>query len=323
MNPLPSPFKNAKGEAAFMAAYEETMRLWSVPYKSMDIPSRFGRTHLVICGPKAAPPLVLLHCFFTSLTVWAYNMADLSRNYRVYALDMMGQPSKSIPDQPIGNRAEMAEWLTSVLDALEISQMDLAGYSYGGFAALNYAMYAPERIKKLILLSPAGGLASLKTQFYIRGMLCSIPGLTKLMTNSFLHWMFYAPNLRSEKSKQMLACMLNQMALGTSYFRMGTMVLPLACQDEELQRVKTPTLLLIGQQEALYDPVAAIARAQRLMPKIQAELIPQASHDLPVTRAETVNERVLGFLQERPTPITPPDDLAPVPTRLQSARIGA
>jgi pimeloyl-ACP methyl ester carboxylesterase len=101
------------------------------------------------------------------------------------------------------------------------------------------------------------------------------------------------------------------------------MVLPLACQDEELQRVKTPTLLLIGQQEALYDPVAAIARAQRLMPKIQAELIPQASHDLPVTRAETVNERVLGFLQERPTPITPPDDLAPVPTRLQSARIGA
>lgn len=82
----------------------------------MYIPSRFGSTHLVICGPKDAPPLVLLHSFFMSLTVWAYNIADLSRNYRVYALDMMGQPGKSIPDQHISNRQEMAEWLTGILD---------------------------------------------------------------------------------------------------------------------------------------------------------------------------------------------------------------
>ncbi len=120
MSNLPSAFKSPKGEAEYMAAYEATMQLWPVPYESMDVQSRFGSTHLVVCGSKDAPPLVLLHCFFTSLTVWAYNIADLSRNYRIYALDMMGQPSKSIPDQPISNREEMAEWLTGILDALGI-----------------------------------------------------------------------------------------------------------------------------------------------------------------------------------------------------------
>ncbi len=67
MSNLPSAFKSPKGEAEYMAAYEATMRLWTMPYEAMDIPSSFGSTHLTVCGPKDAPPLVLLHCFFSSL----------------------------------------------------------------------------------------------------------------------------------------------------------------------------------------------------------------------------------------------------------------
>ena len=135
-----SPFKSAEGERDYMAAYEATMRLWRVPYDLMDLVSRFGSTHVVVCGPTGAPPLVILHCFFTSLTTWVNNIADFSGVYRVYAPDMMGQPGKSIPDQAIRTRVEMAEWLTSVLEGCGIGQADLIGYSYGGFAALNYVV---------------------------------------------------------------------------------------------------------------------------------------------------------------------------------------
>jgi pimeloyl-ACP methyl ester carboxylesterase len=298
MSNLPSAFKSPKGEAEYMVAYEASMRLWTVANEGMDIPSRFGCTHLVVCGPKDAPPLVLLHCFDTSLTVWAYNIADLSRDYRVYALDMMGQPSKSIPDQPIRNREEMAEWLTGVLDALKIRQTDLIGYSFGGFAALNYAMRAPDRLKRLILLSPAGGLVPLKTQFYIRGMLSAvIPSNRFTAKVLWFNWFFYGPNLKNEKTRRIFDLLVNQFALGLRYFRMGVAVLPLAYKDEELQRVNSPTLLLVGQQEALYDPVAAVERAKRLIPCIQTELIPHASHDMPVSQPGAVNQRILEFLQ--------------------------
>ena len=139
-------------------------------------------------------------------------------------------------------------------------------------------------------------MVPLKTLFYIRDLLNSLPGLSRVMMNSFLHWMFSEPNLQSHKNKQMFQCMVDQMSLGTKYFRKQTIVPPTAFTDEELRRVTTLTLLLIGEQEALYDPVAAIARANQLIPNIQAELIPHASHDLPVTQAETVDHKVLAFL---------------------------
>lgn len=54
----PSPFKTAQGEARFVAAYDDALKLWPVPYEQLDIPTRFGLTHVVAAGPKNAPPLV-------------------------------------------------------------------------------------------------------------------------------------------------------------------------------------------------------------------------------------------------------------------------
>ena len=42
--------------------------------------------------------------------------------------------------------------------------------------------------------------------------------------------------------------------------------------------------------------MAAEARAKRLIPGIATELIPHASHDLPVSQSAAVNQRVLDFL---------------------------
>jgi pimeloyl-ACP methyl ester carboxylesterase len=304
---LPSAFTSPTGEAAYLAAYEASMRLWTTPYTALDLRSRFGTSHLVRCGPTDAPPLLLLHCYFTSLTSWVNNVADLSRDHRVLAPDMMGQPGRSVPDQPIRNRDEMAEWLTGILDELGIAETDLAGYSYGGFAALNLAMRAPNRVKKLVLLAPAGGLFPLKKQFFIRGAVHTLGQalhLDRLTMTSLFRWMFYEPNLKDARLRPVADCIFDQMYLGAKYFRRAysspkNFVWPtVVFTDEELRAVTRPTLLLIGRQEALYDPIAAVARARRLMPDIRAEIIPEAGHDLPVSQHEIVDQRMLAFLAE-------------------------
>jgi pimeloyl-ACP methyl ester carboxylesterase len=279
-----------------MAAYEATMRLWTVPYESLDVPSRFGTTHLVACGPKDAPPMILLHGFFMSLTVWAHIVAEFSRDYRLYALDMVGQPGRSVPDQPMKTRGEMAEWLTSVLDALGVNQTHLVGWSYGGFAALNYALHRSDRLSKLVLLTPAGTFVPLKVQFYLRGLLSRLPG--RFWSDSNMRWFTYGPNLHNEDTKRIFVAMADQLYAGVRHFRLPPSILPFPFSDEEVRGVGTPTLLLIGQQEALYDPVRAIERAKRLMPNIEAELIPEAGHELPASKPKAVNSRVLKFLEE-------------------------
>jgi hypothetical protein len=91
-----SAFKTPEGRAAYLAAYSAAMKLWPVPYEEIEIPGRFGVTHVVASGRKTGAPLVLLHGYMATVTMWTSNIADFSRDHRVYAIDVMGQPGKSI-----------------------------------------------------------------------------------------------------------------------------------------------------------------------------------------------------------------------------------
>jgi hypothetical protein len=82
-----SLFKSAEGEAKYHAAYNKVLALWGVPYESQHLATRFGATHVLASGPRAAPPLVLLHAMAISSTMWYPNIAELSRDFRTFAVD--------------------------------------------------------------------------------------------------------------------------------------------------------------------------------------------------------------------------------------------
>src|SRR5262249_33626355 len=107
----PMPFKTPQGQAAYLAAYDAAMRAWPVPYREFEVPTRFGMTHVVVSGRADAEPLVLLHGYWATLTMWAANVADFSRDYCVYAIDVMGQPSKTVPAEPVRSAQDYVTWL--------------------------------------------------------------------------------------------------------------------------------------------------------------------------------------------------------------------
>jgi pimeloyl-ACP methyl ester carboxylesterase len=121
--PYPPPFTTPEGEARYRAAYDAALKLWPVPYDEIELPTRFGTTHVVVSGPKDAPPLVLLHGYLATSIMWSTNIVDFSHGHRVYAIDTMGQPSKSIPGEPIGKAADYVAWLTASLDALRLGRI--------------------------------------------------------------------------------------------------------------------------------------------------------------------------------------------------------
>jgi pimeloyl-ACP methyl ester carboxylesterase len=294
---LTSRFKSKNGEAEYMAAYDRLLQLWPVPYEPMDITNRFGRTHLVACGPKGGPALVLLHGYLATLNMWLPNIADLSKDYRVYALDVMGQPGKSIPDQsaPIRSRADFVAWLTATLDALQVDRAHLMGMSYGGWLTLNYAIAAPERLTKIALLSPAGSFLRNTRRFTVRAM-AAVFFPKRFVVESFVHWLTYKQNLGDPEIHRLDKLMVDLMHLGMKHFRMQAETLgvePLPFSDDELHALQVPALLLIGQQEVIYDPALALGRAQQLIPNLQAELVPRASHDMSYGQHEVVDALVL------------------------------
>jgi pimeloyl-ACP methyl ester carboxylesterase len=297
MENLPYPFKSKKGETAYMAAYDAMMRYWPVPYESFDIPGPYGCTHLVASGPKDAPALVLLHGGRASLTMWSANVGDLSWEYRVYAVDIIGQPGKSIASTTFKTRADLVPWFTGLLDALKISKANLVGQSYGGWFALNYALRVPERVNKLALISPAACFLPLNRQHALRGALMFFFP-TRLAMKSFKRWETYPENIKDKGNLAFFNAKTEQLYLGFKRYRCQGEATPDIFSDDELKSLQTPTLVLIGQQEVIYDPVASIERARRLILHIQAGLVPHASHDLAYFQAGVVDERILGFLKD-------------------------
>ena len=291
----PSPFKTPDGEARFLAAYEAALKLWPVPYEELDIPTRFGMTHVVAAGPNKAPALVLLHGYMATSVMWAPNVADFSRDYRVYAVDTMGQPSKSVPGDPIRDVTDYVAWLTATLDGLGLDRVSLAGMSFGGWIALRYAAAAPERIRRLVLLSP-GGFLPMAKQFRLRGMLMAFFP-TRFTVNSFMRW--------AGITERDGGPVLDLMYLGTKHFRMPKDTLrvnrdaasPLS--DNQLRSLQMPVLLLFGDGEVIYDPAQAFDRARRLIRHFEGGLIPHCRHDMCLSQSRIVDARVLDFLKKR------------------------
>jgi len=241
-----------------------------------------------------APPLVLLHGYMATSAMWAPNVADFSHDYRVYALDVMGQPSKSVPAEPVRSAEDYAAWLAETLDALHLDRVCLVGQSYGGWLALNFALAAPERVQKLVLLSPGGGFAPMVTQFSLRGMLM-VWFPTRVTVNWFMRWL----GITGTDARYVRELTY----LGLKHFRVPVetlRVMPVLFPDDRLRAMRVPTLLLIGDHEVICDPAMALARARQLFPDVQAELVPQSSHEMCFSQRQIVDARVLEFLKGTP-----------------------
>lgn len=277
---------------AYLAAYDAALALWPVPCDCLCVPTRMGTTHVIASGPESSPALVLLPMLSISSTMWYPNVAGLSRAYRVYAIDTLQDLGKSVPSRARGTRPASAGWLLDVLDGLEIDRAFMVGASYGGWLALNLAIAAPHRLRRIALLAPAGGLAPLSLRFFA-AMLPAVLFPTPSTVSNAAHALA-AEGFAAD------ARLIQQLTVGFQNYRAWSMVgmaLPRVFRDGELRQIEIPVLLLLGEHEIICDPQSAIRRATRLIPNVEAEVIPNAGHGLSLEQPGVVNARVLRFFE--------------------------
>jgi pimeloyl-ACP methyl ester carboxylesterase len=152
-------------------------------------------------------------------------------------------------------------------------------------------------VNKIALLSPAACFLPLNTQHALRGALMFFFP-SRFAMKSFKLWETFPENIKSPENLAFFNAKTEQLYLGFKHFHCQGEANPDTFSDDELRGLKTPTLLLIGQQEVIYDPIASIERARRLIPRLEADLIPHASHDLSYFQAGVVDERILKFMTE-------------------------
>lgn len=99
--------------------------------------------------------LILIHGLGSNAKGWTKNIPAWSKDFRVIALDL---PGYGISDKGYYqySMSFYAEVITEMMDALNINSASLAGHSMGGQISMVTALKYPDRVDKLILISPAG-----------------------------------------------------------------------------------------------------------------------------------------------------------------------
>jgi pimeloyl-ACP methyl ester carboxylesterase len=287
-----SVFRSPEGEAQYHTAYEAILKEWPVPFDELFIPTCLGKTHVIASGPKDAPALALFHPAGGGGVIWVRNVKHLSQHYRTFAIDTISETNKSILTHPISirhQRQEFTAWITDLFDGLKVRQADIVGNSFGGFLALNTAINLPERVKKVVLISPAATFVPIPAwalHFMAANAIGPVIGSERMLLAAY-DWIW------QDFPKE---CSIYRLRAITAITGRPRHWSPTVFSGKELRKIQNPVLLLIGDHEVIYKPERAIARATRLVPNLKAKIVPNANHIAEYTAAEFVNQEILDFL---------------------------
>jgi pimeloyl-ACP methyl ester carboxylesterase len=289
------PFRSEKTKQRYLSFYKTIEKDWPVDSESKMIDTSYGQTYVRISGPADAPPLVLMHGANATSLSWQPNIKALSQSYRTYAVDNIYDVGRSVFIKILKIPGDLVGWMDELFSALDLGDnINMVGMSYGGWLTSQYALYHPEKLDKIVLLAPAATVLPLGPGFLGPALISILPHrhFVKKGTKTILADLWK----KGEAGRKYAEYWVDHLNLGLRSFKPKMMVSPTVLSDTELRSLNMPVLYLVGENEKIYDPSAALKRLNSVAPKIKTEIIPGAGHDLTVVQAELVNQKILEFL---------------------------
>lgn len=213
-------------------------------------------------------PLLLLHGNSQSIEAFAFQIPELSKHFRVVAVDTRAQ-GKSTEDGKTYSYDLFAEDMKAFLDYLALDSVNIVGWSDGGNTGLILAMRFPQKVKRLITM---GANIFIDKSVVVKGV---IPAINKQIKSISADTTFKARNSR----------------------RLMTMLLTEPKYTfEALKKIQCPVLVVAGEND-LITPSHTKGIAANI-PKGTLLIAPKESHYFPVNNAKEFNRIVLDYLKK-------------------------
>ncbi len=289
-----SPFRSPQLQAAYLQRHESRSQAWPKPFVERSISTSWGETHVCECGNTDAPALVMLPGVGSPAYTLARLATMLAGDFHIFGVDNIYDNGRSVANRPLKSADDFASWLDDLFDALKLTRPNLLGLSYGGWITAQYALRRSERLDRAVLLAPAGTIAPINFAFIWRAIFTLIAPKTGMRI--FFDWS--APTMASNSRwREERSHFIDDALLGMRAFVRRRLVPPLPLSDEQWSKIETPTLVLFGDLEVIFDPQMAAAKLAKVAPQIRVEMIVGESHDFFVTAAEGIAKHVTAFLR--------------------------
>jgi len=112
------------------------------------------KLHVEVSG--SGEPLLLIHGLGSASTAWKPLLPALTSHFQVITIDLPGHGQSPLEHGTHLDPESLARLILTYLDQVNISRVHVVGNSLGGWVALELAALAPERVKSVVGLAPAG-----------------------------------------------------------------------------------------------------------------------------------------------------------------------
>lgn len=257
-------------------------------------------------GERRGVPLLLCNGWGGNIEVFDPLVAQLEGR-PVLRFDVPGIGGSPLPEFPL-RMPTLASLVEGILDHYNLEEVDVAGYSWGGALAQALAKRNPRRVRKLILIATSPGhimvpaWPDIMLAFADRAWLPTLVQPARIFSQDLLcrvgHRLFggdvlrqdpkaLLPNLRQLEQPSVAAMAWQLTAL------FGWSSLPW------LARLAQPTLVLVGTQDRVVNPLNAMLLT-RLIPNAQLQRV-HGGHLFPILDSvDTTAGQIIAFLDAHP-----------------------
>ena len=265
------------------------------------------RLHYADAGPhgpgtdvgSGGPALVLLHAFPLHSAMWAPQLEQLSADRRVIAPDFLGFGGSEAPDSMYRyTMLGYADLLAGLLDTLGLDRVALGGLSMGGYVALAFLRQYAERVSALVL---ADTRASADTNEVYERRTDQQDQVARIGTTALIEVLLggllsdHTRASRLELVEQVRRLMANPAA---GYIGALEAMKHRPDATDALAGIAVPTLVMVGEDDALSPPDVARGMQERI-PGAELAILPHAGHLSNLEAAVEFNAAVGDFLSRR------------------------
>ncbi len=262
-------FRTEAGKDEILSLYDQKLEELNIDFEYIQVETSFGTTNIIATGDASKPPIIIIHGSNGCAPIALETYPNLSKRFRVYAVDVIAQPNKSAETRPSMKDDAYGNWMNEVIDQLTITDVTLAGFSFGGLIILKTLENDESKIKEVFLSAPAnivnGNPIKALFKIFIPMRRYMKSGKPKFV-EAFLRELFTD---RDEFAIKYLSKVF-------MHFTMDFTPVPII-DKEKAKLIKTPITLIAARHDIMFPGEKMIKRANRIFPSLKRTVLLQNS----------------------------------------------
>lgn len=254
--------------------------------------------HVEETGDERGDPILFIHGYTQSRLAWDEQMdSDLADEFRLVAMDDRGHGLSDKPEDAYGDSALWADDVQAVIEALDLDEPVLCGWSYGGLIISDYLEeYGTEHVSGLNLVGAISKIGTDDAMAVIGEDFTSlVPGFEATDSEESVRTLetFIRRCTHGDPSSQDLYYFLGFNAIVPPYVRMGLHSREVS-HDDLLSEVDVPVLITHGEADSIVLPAAAEEHAETI-PDAETSFYPDVGHNTFWEDSERFNRELREF----------------------------